>query len=127
MHDGGRVLVVDDQEQIRTCLEYAFDSCGYEVQTCAAPREALDRCRREPYDYVITDYEMPGMNGLELTRILRSLMPRAVIIGISGSDCGMEFLLAGANDFRQKPFIPYELAMMVDGGDMDSVEAVECF
>jgi len=123
MCDTGRVLVVDDEEHIRHCLEYALDSCGYEVVTCASAQQALDHCRKGPFDYVITDCNMEGMNGMELTKLLRAMHPRAVIIGMSGDECGEDFLLAGANDFRQKPFIPYEIAMMIDGSDLQGIEA----
>lgn len=121
MGEVGRVLIVDDQEPIRHCLEYALDSCGYEVKTCCSAYEALNLCRIRPYDYVVTDYDMPGMNGIELTRRLRTMMPRAVIIGTSGFDRGMDFLQAGANDFRRKPFVPFEIAMMIDGGDLEEL------
>lgn len=123
MGETWRVLIVDDQESIRHSLEYALDSCGYEVVTCANAIDALDRCRTAPFDFVVTDYDMPGMNGLELTRMLREIMPLTVIIGISGVNLGIDFLQAGANDFRQKPLIPFEIAMMIDGGDLNFSEA----
>lgn len=112
-----KVLVVDDQESVRECLDYALRSYGYEVALCRDAEEALRRVREEAFDYIITDKEMPGMNGIDLTRSIRRVLPRAVIIGISGGDWGEEFLRAGANDFRQKPFVPYEIAMMIDGAD----------
>jgi CheY-like chemotaxis protein len=68
--------------------------------------------------YIITDYQMPQMNGIELTKKVREHSSRIVIIGMSGEDLGMDFLNAGANDFLRKPFVPYRLAMMIDGGDI---------
>lgn len=117
-----RVLVIDDCEEIRHCLHYALESYGYEVVSCANARDAIALVRNEPFGFVITDYEMPDMDGVTLTRALRMFMPRTIIIGVSAIDCGEEFLRAGANDFRQKPFIPYEIAMMIDGADMTDPE-----
>lgn len=69
----------------------------------------------DPCDFVITDYDMPGMDGLTLTRRLREMLPAAVIIGMSGRDFRMAFLQAGVNDFVQKPFVLYDLVMMING------------
>jgi two-component system OmpR family response regulator len=113
-----RVLIVDDEKQIRDILHYALVSYGLLVTTCENAPEALLRSLFDDFHFIITDYDMPGMNGIELVRRLRERHPLAVIIGMSGTDKGLEFLSAGANDFLQKPFIPYRLAMMIDGRDL---------
>lgn len=118
MGDGERVLIVDNDAQVRHCLEYAFDSYGYVVRTCSDGHEALNLCRRKPFDYIVTDDEIPGMNGLELVRRLRVFLPRAIFIGMSCADRGVAFQLAGAHDFRKKPVVPYEIAMMINGADL---------
>ncbi|MDA8100841.1 MAG: response regulator [Nitrospiraceae bacterium] len=125
MSDLVRVLVVDDDAMIQDCLKYAMDSYGFHVTTCSSTEAACDHLEKDSYDYVITDYELPGKNGLELIRHVRQKGSDTVIIGISGGDRGIEFLEAGANDFRQKPFIPYEIAMMIVGRDMDDPENEE--
>ncbi|MHB8843635.1 MAG: response regulator [Nitrospirota bacterium] len=118
MEIAGRVMVVDDDPSIRKTMTYAFESYGYQVRTCENATEALLWALAEASDYVITDYRMPGMNGLDLTRRLRKQLPATIIIGMSGDDRGTEFLEAGANDFLQKPFAPYDLVMMIDGRDL---------
>jgi len=113
-----RVMIIDDDGDIRSSLVYALDSCGFPVTSCENGTEALLNSMFEEFDYFITDYDMPGMDGIALVRRLRERFPRAVIIGTSGKDLGEEFLRAGANDFLRKPFVPYRLAMMIDGGDI---------
>jgi CheY-like chemotaxis protein len=73
---------------------------------------------KREFDYIITDYNMPGMDGIELTRRLSELFSRAIIIGISGEDQGMAFLEAGANGFLAKARRLYQLVMMLDGDDI---------
>ncbi|MDH4163240.1 MAG: response regulator [Nitrospirota bacterium] len=120
-----RILVIDDCEDVRHCLEYALESYGYEVVSCGTACEAMEHIRKEPFGFVITDFEMPDTDGITLTQAIRAVMPRTIIIGISGIDCSEDFLRAGANDFRQKPFVPYEIAMMIDGADMTDPEPMQ--
>jgi DNA-binding response OmpR family regulator len=111
-------LIVDDEPQIRDTLHYALVSYGLLVNTCENATEALLKSMFDDFHFIIIDHDMPGMNGVELTRRLRERHPLAVIIGMSGLDKSLEFLSAGANDFLKKPFVPYRLAMMIDGRDL---------
>lgn len=113
-----RVLIVDDEKQVLDTLNYALVSYGLAVTVCENATEALLRSMFDDFQFIVIDYDMPGMNGIELTKRLRERHPLAVIIGMSGTDRGMEFLHAGANDFLEKPFVPYRLAMMIDGQDL---------
>jgi DNA-binding response OmpR family regulator len=113
-----KVLIVDDNAELINILRYGLDSYGFHVTFCETGTEALNLAMNVDFDYVIIDYQMPQMNGIELTKRLRERSSRVVIIGMSADDLGIEFLNAGANDFLQKPFVPYRLAMMIDGGDI---------
>ena len=113
-----KVMVVDDNAELRSILRYGLDSYGFQVTFCESGTEALKKTMHEDFDYIVTDFQMPQMNGIELTKLLRERSSRVIIIGMSGDELGMEFLNAGANDFLQKPFVPYRLAMMIDGGDI---------
>jgi DNA-binding response OmpR family regulator len=113
-----KVLIVDDNPELISTLRYGLDSYGFQVAFCETAIEALNLAMNVDFDYIVTDYQMPQMNGIELTKRLRELSSRVVIIGMSDDDLGIAFLNAGANDFLQKPFIPYRLAMMIDGGDI---------
>jgi DNA-binding response OmpR family regulator len=113
-----KVLIVDDNTELRSILRYGLDSYGFQMTFCETGIEALYLAMNVDFDYIIIDYQMPQMNGIELTKRLRERSSRVVIIGMSAEDLGIVFLNAGANDFLQKPFVPYRLAMMIDGGDI---------
>ena len=115
---GQKVIIIGDDRGLISLLQYALDSYGLEVIFCDNGYEALYGSMIGEFDIVVTDYDIPGINGLELTRRLRKHFPLALIIGMSGADRGVDFLRAGANDFLRKPFVPYRLAMMIDGGDI---------
>jgi DNA-binding response OmpR family regulator len=58
------------------------------------------------------------MDGIKFIRQLREQLSFAIIIGLGKEDKGVDYLRAGANDFLQKPFVPYRLAMMLDNRDI---------
>ena len=119
MHDRPSVLVVDDDKEVRDELQYALSSYNMKVTLCDNGNDALLAAMNGYYDYIITDFKMPGMHGIELVRRLRAELPSlVVIIGMSSLDMDVPFLKAGANDFIEKPFVPLNVAMMLDGGDI---------
>ena len=110
-----RVLIIDDEKHLRDMLALVLTTHGLEVTTCGNAAEALLQPMLHEFQYILTDHNMPGMNGLDLTRQLRRRLPYAVIIGMSGTDQSIDFLLAGANDFLHKPFEVRDLALMLKG------------
>ena len=120
MEERLKVLLIDDDQDVLKIVRYALEARGYEVRTCESAIEAELAVMAACDDYIITDHDMPGMDGIELTRRLRRSCPESVIIGMSGRDLKQEFRLAGANYFIRKPFAPYQLTMMLDGGDLPS-------
>ncbi len=111
-------MIIDLDHDLVHSLRYAMESSGYEITHCRTCFEALAYSLSQPVHYFIIHDRVPGMNGLTLTKRLRSQFPSAVIIGMSDSDKGVEYLRSGANDFLRKPFAPYRLFMMIDGGDI---------
>jgi DNA-binding NtrC family response regulator len=84
-----RILVVDDDERVlfvlrRTLL--AFQN-GYEIVTTLDGREALDRAKEVPFDLLITDLKMPGMDGITLTQAIRDLNSGTVVVWITAYGC----------------------------------------
>lgn len=119
MEDGPNVLVVDGDKEVRDSLQYALRSYDMQVTLCENATEALLAAMIGKFDFIITGFKMPGMDGIELVRRLRTLQPPlSVIIGMSSMGVGRQFLEAGANDFLAKPIVPYSVAMMIDGGDI---------
>lgn len=107
----GRILVVDDDPQIRRVLRTTLISQGYEVVDARSGDEALERVRAEKLDVVILDMNMPGMNGIETCRLIRSGSDIAIImLTVRDSEADkVEALDAGADDYVTKPFGSPEL------------------
>jgi two-component system KDP operon response regulator KdpE len=107
----GRILVVDDEPQIRRVLRAALSSQGYEVNDARTGEDALESIRNQRYDLVLLDMNMPGMGGLETCRNLRSGSEIAIImLTVHDSERDkIAALDAGADDYVTKPFSMPEL------------------
>jgi two-component system KDP operon response regulator KdpE len=108
-----KVLVVDDEPQIRRVMRTTLVSRGYTVSTARSGEEALERIREERYDLVLLDINMPGIGGMETCRIIRSQSDiPIVILSIRNAEKDkVDALDAGADDYVTKPFsIPELLA-----------------
>ena len=102
----GRVLVVDDEPQIRRVLRSSLAARGYEVHDAPTGEEALKSLRQSRFDLVLLDVNMPGMGGLEACREIRAGSAVAIImLTVSDSEEGKVAALdAGADDYVTKPF-----------------------
>jgi len=102
----GRILVVDDDPQIRRTMRASLTARGYEVGDARTGEEALDKLRSETYDLVLLDKNMPAMGGLETCRLIRPSSEIAIIM-LTVSDTErdkVEALDAGADDYVTKPY-----------------------
>ena len=112
-----RILVIDDESDIRAMLEQALEAAGHEVVLAADGRQGVMQHRASPSDLVITDLYMPIQNGFETIRELRSHFPRLPIIAITGrSDSEMLLSIAqnlAAVGILTKPFLPEQLIAAV--------------
>src|SRR5438094_368535 len=106
-----RILVVDDDPQIRRVLRTTLIAQGYEVVDARNGEEALERMRGDRVDLVILDMNMPGMNGIETCRLMRSGSDIAIImLTVRDTEADkVEALDAGADDYMTKPFGSPEL------------------
>jgi two-component system KDP operon response regulator KdpE len=106
-----RILVVDDDIQIRRALRSALSVRGYEVSLAASGEEALDAAAADPPAMVILDLSLPGMGGLEVCRELRAWSNAPILI-LSVNDRESDIISAldaGADDYLTKPFKTGEL------------------
>ncbi|HVC48050.1 MAG TPA: response regulator [Terracidiphilus sp.] len=85
-----RLLIVDDEECIRTTLSLVFAELGYQVRTALDGFSALRKIRLENPDILLSDLNMPGMSGFELLSVVRRRFPAILVIAMSGSFCGIE-------------------------------------
>jgi CheY-like chemotaxis protein len=111
-----RILVADDDEMVRQVLVRYLAGQGMEVSAASDGQEALDLFSSHPFDLVISDLRMPGMDGLQLLHAIKGLNPAIPFIFISGYGdipTVVETLKAGADNFLGKPVEMNELAKVV--------------
>jgi CheY-like chemotaxis protein len=108
-----RVLVVDDDQQIRDTLRRQLRSIGYEADAAQNGRAALAMLKEAAYDAVVTDYQMPEMDGTVLLGLIREHLPSLPVVimtgAIGGTVTSETFLEQGAHACLSKPFHRYEL------------------
>jgi CheY-like chemotaxis protein len=114
-----RVLVVDDDPQVVRLLRVNFELEGYDVVSASDGNEALETIAAQAPDLVVCDVMMPGMDGFEVVRRLRSdaSTSRLPIVMLSAKAMGSDArkgLDAGADEYVTKPFDPAELIDVVD-------------
>jgi len=115
MSQGARILVVDDEPQIRHSLQINLEKRNYAVMTAASGEEALEAIARQKPDVVIVDLILPTIDGIELTRRIREQSPVPIIVlsAIGDERKKVEALEFGADDYVTKPFGLEELVARV--------------
>ncbi|MEA1922239.1 MAG: response regulator [Pseudomonadota bacterium] len=101
-----RVLVVDDEKEIRDLFRRVLETAGYEVKTAESGEQALEILKEEKFPLLLFDLNLPGIDGLELCKRARKIMPISIIFAITGyaslfhlHDCRQ----AGFDDYFIKP------------------------
>jgi two-component system chemotaxis response regulator CheY len=113
-----RILAVDDSAAMRQMVGITLTGAGHEVQQAADGREALQIAEKQKFDLVITDVNMPVMDGLTLVRHLRNLpgyrgVPLLVLTTEATTERKLEGKAAGATGWLVKPFNPDRLLATV--------------
>ena len=111
-----RLLVVDDEANLRAGLRNLLSLMGYHVEEAASGHEALELLENAPYDLMVLDMHMPGMNGVEVMRRARQVRPNLSIIVLT-AHASMESAIAAvksdAADYMLKPFNVEDLAATI--------------
>jgi len=101
-----KILVIEDEDQVRQSYEDMFSFFGYEVESVPNGREGMSRITKNDYDIVITDLNMPEMNGIEVLKYIKKKKPYIEVIVITGYatlENAIEAMKVGAYDYFAKP------------------------
>jgi len=112
------ILAVDDSGSLRQMLSFSLKAAGYGVVEAVDGQDGLDKARKQTVDLVLTDQNMPGMDGLSLIKALRRMknyqnVPILMLTTETGDDMKAMGRAAGANGWLVKPFDPARLTEVV--------------
>jgi DNA-binding response OmpR family regulator len=131
MNTQERIMVVDDEKGICQNVEKILSKNNYKVIWALSAAEALERLKTESFDLMISDIVMPGMNGLELLKQVKTEWPKTralMMTAYASTDTALKAIRLGALDYVSKPFTPEELRTVVRkamAGDLVQVKASE--
>lgn len=100
------IMVIDDEKIVGDMAKLSLEQEGYEVETFLNGESALARLEQKPFDVVVTDLKMKGIDGLEVLRTVKHLYPKTVVIMITAFanlDVAIEALRDDVQDFFPKP------------------------
>ncbi|MGB3559844.1 MAG: response regulator [Geitlerinemataceae cyanobacterium] len=112
-----KILVVDDEKNIRLTVAQALETLGHQVKTAVNGEEALQRLQQDVFDLMLLDLKMPGMDGMTVLEQAKARVPELQVIVVSAHgnvENAVEAMKLGAVDFLQKPFTPKEIRDLVD-------------
>ena len=110
------ILIVDDEDSVRDSLFSWFIEDGYKVDCAEDAKTALAKLESENYDIILADIKMPGMDGLEMLRRIKSLKNDSIVIVMTAFatvDTAVQALKDGAFDYITKPFDPDDLSHLI--------------
>ena len=113
---GKRILVVDDEENLRRVTQLKLQHAGYEAMTASDGKQALELLARHPQDLVLTDLKMPGMSGIELLQRVKQEYPEIIVVVITAFgtiESAVEAMRLGAYDYVIKPVDSAALNMVL--------------
>ncbi len=115
-----RVLVCDDDRDIREVVGAMLEAVGLDVETSTSGEQALERIRSKKYDLLVLDWNLPGMTGIELCRLIRreaviAALPVLFLTAHASSKDIVEAFASGADDYVVKPFRAPELGARIFG------------
>ena len=112
-----RILIVDDEKNIASSLEGILSDEGYQISVAGDGLDALEKIQSDPPDLVLLDIWLPGMDGIEVLKTLKSHHPEIEVLIMSGHgtiDTAVKATKLGAYDFIEKPFSMDHLTQSVE-------------
>jgi DNA-binding NtrC family response regulator len=131
-----RILIIDDEEIVRSSCRKVLEPEGYEMETAGSGSEGLDRLAGGPFDLVITDLKMPDIDGIEVLIRIKERWPSTEVIIMTGYGTvksAIKAMKVGVFDYIEKPFSPDDLLSLVakalqrkgsTGGDVSVREVI---
>ncbi len=110
------IIILDDEKAMRDFLKIMLVKEGYRVKAMASGAKALEYCRANPFDLVITDVKMPAMGGVEFLKALREFnteVPVIMVTAYASVETAIEAMKAGAYDYFTKPFNVEEIKLNI--------------
>jgi DNA-binding NtrC family response regulator len=111
------ILVVDDEDALRTVLSGELTNEGYDVKSAADGDEAISEVERSPFDLVLLDIKMPRMNGFEVLKYIKDKHAKTKVVMLTGfADLknAIESKKLGADDFVSKPYDLVDLLTTIE-------------
>lgn len=113
-----RILLIDDEAIALSNMQYILEKSGYLVAACKDGESGLEELQRKPFDLVLTDLKMPGIDGMDVLAYLRENLPDIPVIMITGHaslDSAVEAMKLGAYHYISKPFRINEAREIIKG------------
>ncbi len=117
-----KILLIDDDEWIRDSLNLFFESEGCHITVLETAEEGMEELKEQTYDIIITDYRLPGMDGLEFLKRIKESSPetmKILITAYGSKEVVSEAYRIGVQDFIEKPFttntIEESLSRLIQG------------
>ncbi len=117
MKNGVTILIVDDDNLVRSVLEQLLQRKGYIIKGVSGGMEALEYLKKNPVDLIVSDIRMPEMDGFELLQVVKKTFPTVGVIMMTGyGDAGSvrEALSLGADEYITKPFKGQEVSLIIE-------------
>jgi signal transduction histidine kinase/DNA-binding response OmpR family regulator len=111
-----RILIADDEPYVLELCQRILTAEGYRVATVRAGQEAVERIKQQPFDLLLTDIKMPGMDGLQTAQAVKEIHPAVICVtmtGYSTMDTAIQALKLGVDEFIMKPFTREELSLSI--------------
>lgn len=114
--DGKKLLIIDDEENIRKMLKQSLEKDGYNIELALNGEEGFEKVKDSNYDLILLDLNLPGMDGIEVLEKLREddiSTPVLIVTGYGSVDSAVKVMKLGAIDYLQKPFNPKDIKEQV--------------
>jgi DNA-binding NtrC family response regulator len=117
MPPNAKVLIVDDEERFRLTLRKLLSANGLETNAVGSGREAIEELKQQPYDVILLDVKMPGMDGIEALAELKKISRNVEVIILTGHasvDVAVEIMRLGGCEYLLKPCPMDELLAKIE-------------